>query len=301
MYPRRVRQDNSPPPETDNPRRRSICGSVASRAFLAFIVVFLACLPGQLAAQTTMTADASVPAPSQPPAPQPTPPPAPFTATARQPTQLPWLPHARFLLTADIGASSAYTLPMSTLGFTVEQPIRSFELQLASTYSPSHKAGGGPGLDTGLRSTGTIIYWRRSWGPCFSEELAWERTANFTKTAEYATPCVMLRAYPFGIQSRLYFGYLVPSGKWAGPNGIESSRTQGLTFYWEARVLNLNRATVRFRYTLGLYRILQQGNPLCDGTEGVLVSGCARVAAVSGNMSVGLELEIPKGNAAATW
>jgi hypothetical protein len=200
-----------------------------------------------------------------------------------------------------MGFAAGYAFPMSAFGFTVEQPIRSLELQLSSTYSPTHKLDSGPGLDTGFRTTGTLIYWRRTWGPCFSEEWAWQHTLDFTKQADYATPCLVLRSSPFGIPSRLYFGYILPSGKWAGSNGIESSRLQGPTFFWEGRVLNLKEATIRFRYVFGLYRILAQGNPLCDGTEGVLVPTCARTRALSFNTSLGLELEFPRCKAGVTW
>jgi hypothetical protein len=196
-----------------------------------------------------------------------------------------------------------FSFPASDFGITVEQPIRSFELQLGSAYSATHKPGGGPGPDTSFRTTGTLIYWRRWWGPCFTEESASLRTPDFNKRDNYMTPCVVLRGYPFGIPSRLYFGYLLPSGKWDGADrsGIEASRDQGVTFYWEERLLNLKQATVRYRATFGLYRALEQGNPLCDGTEGVFIASCARIPVFEFNGMLEFALEFPRSNADATW
>jgi len=279
-------------------------GSVLPWMIAYLLSTLLASQARPSAAQAPVTAEEVAPASPQPDSTSASTSTAPVpvaTGDTIQPVGSFSLSHTRYLVSIDIGSWDGYNPPATDLEFSLEQPIRSFEAQLDSSYSPPHKTAGGAGTDTGLRDTGRLIYWRRNWGPWFSEEWAWQKTPDFTKQAYFATPGVVLRVHPVGIPSRLYLGYVVPTGKWAGPNELESSRTQGLTVIWDGRISNMRMATLRVRSKWGFYRILEQGNPLCDGTEGVLLPGCGRTRAFDLEATIGFALEFPKSNPDASW
>lgn len=76
-------------------------------------------------------------------------------------------------------------------------------------------------------------------------------------------------------------------------NGIETSQLHGGYISFDIRVGCAKNFCVRIQDQLSVGRVLEQGDPNCDGTYGPVTCG-NRTAAFSGGGTIGIVLEFPR-------
>jgi hypothetical protein len=166
----------------------------------------------------------------------------------------------RWLFESAIGSEAGlgFRLPHVALGIGFERPIRNqFELQGSISYSPDRKYITNDG--NSVLARGAAIYWAtEKLGLMGSVHCSRLWTSQFTKGGCWPVPGVVVRSDYFG-PSRIYMDYVIPTGCQWGPNCmIQSSRTQGPEFEMEARMW----PHFRLGFHIGVYRILEESNPL---------------------------------------
>jgi hypothetical protein len=168
-------------------------------------------------------------------------------------------PTIQFLLDSGIGYEPGYQFPSVAVGASVELPISDrVELQGKISYTPT-KAFVASNRDR-LGATGGALFWitQRFAATAFLERgHVWASQYNLKGWGPSVG--IVVRERWHGSPGRLYLSYVIPTGCQWGPNClIQSSRTTGGKITWDHRVF----PHWRFGAELGLYRSLNQGNPL---------------------------------------
>jgi hypothetical protein len=164
-----------------------------------------------------------------------------------------------WLVTFEAGSDPGYKLPSVDLGVSFERPVtKRFELQGGASYSPtaSMQTNDGHRLDL----DGELIFWiARRFGPTASLGRGYLWTSQYTLGGWSPSIGFVVRDYTLGSPGRFYFSYLIPTGcQWGAGCRIQSSRRTGPKIYWEHRIA----AHWRVGFELGVYRVLDEGNPL---------------------------------------
>lgn len=168
-------------------------------------------------------------------------------------------PTIQFLLDSSIGYDPGYQFPSVIVGASVELPVSNHvELQGGISYTPTKPFVGSNSDRFG--ATGGAVFWitRRFAATAFLERgHAWASQYNLKGWGPSVG--IAIREHTHDSPGRLYLSYVIPTGCQWGPNClIQSSRTTGGKIYWDHRVLR----HWRFGAEFGLYRSLNQGNPL---------------------------------------
>jgi hypothetical protein len=176
-----------------------------------------------------------------------------------------------------------FKLPHLALGARIEKSVTSkFEIDAEMIYSPDHKFG----FDAGHQitaETGSIYWTTHRIGVSGGYEHNWLATPEYRKSVTIPSFGVVLRGfndYPW----RVYFNWLIPSGRYDPKTGIEPSRLTGPEFMYEFQL----HEHLRFGLLLGIYHGLEQGNPACDGNapNPQHLPPCPRTAYTTGQSSL---------------
>lgn len=179
-------------------------------------------------------------------------------------------PTVQFLLDTQIAHEPGYNFPTVKVGVSAELPISTrFELQGGISYTPTKAFVANTGDSLGATSGGVFWITRRFAATAFLERgHVW--TSQYNLKGWGPLVGIVIREHSHDSPGRLYLSYVIPTGCQWGPNClIQSSRTMGGRINWDHRVL----VHWRFGAEFGLYRALNQGNPLdpAAGRTGQLI------------------------------
>jgi hypothetical protein len=170
-------------------------------------------------------------------------------------------PATRWILDFETGSESGlgYKLPHIAVGTTVERAVgKRLEVQGELFYSPDKKYITNDG--NSIKMASTLIVWvtpRIGITSEVSKTYLW--TSQFSKSELHPAFGVVIRDHFEGAPGRLYLSYLLPTGcQWGLTCPIQSNRLQGPQGSWEHRI----STRLRYGFSMGIYRILNQSNPL---------------------------------------
>lgn len=168
--------------------------------------------------------------------------------------------------------------------------LHRYEFDLQDTYSPYETHVGLGHGHANIASAGGIVWLGKNIGISGKIEDSGYSVTQVSKTAFYVLSGLVIKHYVFGIPSRVSVGYAgqVNNGIL---NGIETSKLQGAYVGIDSRLVCSERACLRFQEQLSFGRVLEQGNPVCDGTYGADTCG-SRNKAFGGGVSVSLVLDL---------
>jgi hypothetical protein len=193
----------------------------------------------------------------------------------------------RWILDFETGTDSGlgFKLPHLALGATFERPVgKRLELQGELSYSADKKYITNDG--NSIKMASTLIVWATQWVGISTEvtkTYLW--TSQFNKSALGPAFGVVIRDHFEGAPGRLYLYYLLPTGcQWGPTCPLQSNRLLGPQGSWEHRV----SPRLRFGFSMGVYRILNQSNPLQPSIP--------RTREWSGDAHVLMRFEFPPGS-----
>lgn len=165
------------------------------------------------------------------------------------------------------------------------------------TINLEKKLNLGTGFGYTVGTTGRV-YFTHAWALDGGiEESAYSVTA--TSKAQYFTKGgFTYRRIWLGVPTRFTFDYIREVANGIQSNGDESSHLQGGSVTIEGRLGCASVMCFRMSTNIQGGRVLQQGNPVCDGTFGTTGGPnggpCPRAASTSGGASMSLYLEFPR-------
>lgn len=200
------------------------------------------------------------------------------------------------------GVTGAQEFDNSSLGATLalEVPfLKHYELDLKDTFSPleSHVALGGGRAN--IASAGGIVWISKSYGLTGRVEDSSYNVTKVTKDANYAFGGLAYRGVIGGLPARLTLTYIRQFNNGITPTGLESSHLQGVDFGYTVRFGCLGAVCIRQSADYVVGRILEQGNPRCDGTLGTTGGNgpngtCPRTSAIGGGVNASVLVEFPR-------
>lgn len=195
-------------------------------------------------------------------------------------------------------AGSSFGNLFVSLVAAVEWPIsRRLELDLRDNFSPleSHAPYG---RGTANKIEGGFLVWlNRSVGLNSQLERSSYRVPTLSKANDYASGGFTLRRTLGGMPSRVSFDYIreINNGITAG---VESSRLQGGDLTLDIRPGCSGKVCYRLQFDYVVGRVLQQSNPICDGTFGTTGGPnggpCPRTATSAGAFTGSFMVEFPR-------
>lgn len=190
--------------------------------------------------------------------------------------------------------------PNMALGSVVSLEVPSlhrYEIDLKDTFYPLEwHVGLGTGLANVARTGG--IAWITS---RVGIDGSWERSSygvtDVSKTAYYTFGGIVFRFIGAGHPVRLRFDYIRQIANGISPDGVETNHVQGVESGLDVRKCTKSvcfRLTDEFEFT----HILNQGNPVCDGTWGnglqAGIAPCHRSGSIAANANMSLAVEFPR-------
>lgn len=199
-----------------------------------------------------------------------------------------------------VGVASGESFNNAFLGprLAAEVPLwRRFELDASFEIAPESKRGYGTGWET-KAEIGGIAWITTKLGATSGVEFGNYSVTQASKTAMYLSSGPILRVSIFGSPSRLTFGYVRQLRNGISQNGTETNHLSGGFAALDSRVGCTGAACWRVKEEFQLGHVLNQGNPLCDGTYGdgsrVGFAPCPRSSSLGGGFTVGVALEFPR-------
>lgn len=194
-------------------------------------------------------------------------------------------PATRWLLDTQVGTDPGYRLPSLAAGLSIERPITErIELQRGGSFSPTKTLSTNDGNHFDIYGEG--LFWvtqRVAATVSLSRGYLW--TSQYDLQGWLPSIGLSIREEALGAPGRLYLSYLIPTGcQWGAGCPIQSSRETGAKIYWEHRM----SSHWRFGFEFGIYRVLNQGNPL-DPAAG-------RTAQITGDAHIVSRFEFPGGS-----
>jgi len=203
---------------------------------------------------------------------------------------------ARLLVGVDTGSSFGNLF--ASIAVKLELPItRNFELDLRDNFAPIEQhLQYGDGIANQAEGGG-IVWLSRSVGLNGQLERSQYHVSKLSKMADYGSAGVTFRRAVSSMPMRFSFDYERELG--AGiSQGIESSRLQAGAFDLDMRVACHGMACFRVEFNFEVGHVLQQGNPVCDGTFGITGGPgngpCPRAGAISGAFTGAVMAEWPR-------
>lgn len=191
----------------------------------------------------------------------------------------------RWLLDSQAGSDPGYKLPSLAVGASFEQPIgERVELQGGISFSPTKTISTNDGHRFDISGEG--LFWiSQRFAATASLGRGYLWTSQYDLQGWSPSIGLAIRDQALGSPGRLYLSYLIPTGcQWGASCPIQSSRETGAKIYWEHRITS----HWRFGFEFGIYRVLDQGNPL-DPSAG-------RTGQVTGDAHIVSRFEFPGGS-----
>ena len=181
----------------------------------------------------------------------------------------------------------------------IRQPItKHFEISLTDTASPieSH-LGVGTGFSN-ITNIGGIVWLAQHFGISGSGEYSMYNVTTARKGAYYTQFGPIFRLHVSDFPARLSFGGSLQVHNGISADGIESSHLKGAYAELEILLGCAGKFCVLTDEKLDGGRVLEQGNPACDGTFGVTGGPgggpCFRTAANGGGFTGSLKFQFPR-------
>lgn len=200
------------------------------------------------------------------------------------------------------GVTGAQEFDNSSLGVTaaLEIPfLKHYELDLKDTFSPfeSHVALGGGRAN--IASVGGFVWFTKSFGLTGRVDDSSYNVTKVTKDADYAFGGLAYWTVLGGLPARFTLTYVGQFNNGVTPTGLESSHLQGIDFGYTVRFGCFGAICIRQSADYVVGRILEQGNPLCDGTLGTTGGNgpngtCPRTSAIGGGVNASVLVEFPR-------
>jgi hypothetical protein len=202
--------------------------------------------------------------------------------------------HAQTRVLVGAGGSYAWDNQSAGVSTALEVPfLKHFELDLKDDFSPfeTHVALGGGYAN--LASVGGHIWLTKSFGLNGKVERSNYVVTKVSKVADYAFGGITYRTLALGTPSRFSLDYIRQFNNGVTPSGLETSHMQGVAFTIENRLGCAGPFCFRLENQNSFGRVLEQGNPACDGSLGPDTCG-KRQAAFGGGFSGGIYIEFPR-------
>lgn len=218
--------------------------------------------------------------------------------------------HAQTRVLVGGGGGSMYGNDFGQGVVRLEIPLGShFEIDGESTFSPhlafgkttidlQHKIGLGSGYAYSYHPEG-LLWFTKSWALDGGfEQSAYHVTAT-SKTEYFVNGGFTYRRLWFGTPTRFSFDYVREIHNVLMANGDESNNLQGGSVTIDTRMGCKGPMCFRLVTNIQGGRVLNQGNPACDGTLGHTGGNgphgtCPRTASMGGGASMSLLLEFPR-------
>jgi hypothetical protein len=199
---------------------------------------------------------------------------------------------ARFQL-GGFGTGAWNNYQAGALGI-LEQPLgKRLEIHLTEGYSfYENKPGYGKGVANVFR-VGTTIWLNDRIGLNASGEESGYTLNSLSKGAIYAWAGPVFRIYMFKSPSRLQLGYVTELDNGLTPTGLETSHLKAGLIAISTRVGCSGPFCFRINYDFTAGTVLDQGNPVCDGSRPGPVT-CPRSMSGSGGFKASFTLEFPR-------
>jgi len=200
-----------------------------------------------------------------------------------------------------IGGTGGLDFNNKTLGVTggIEQPFaKHFEVDLYGTFSPLEIKtvyGNGFSYSTQAELSG---WFNDHWGLNGRVDRSAYTVTTVSKTGYYAYGGASYRGLVGGLPAQFDFDFLKQFNNGIGANGTETNHIIGGEIDFSVRMGCARSFCVRMEDGFNAGRVLEQGNPACDGTFG-LTGGpnggpCARQATASGGFYASVVFEFPR-------
>jgi len=185
----------------------------------------------------------------------------------------------------------AFSNGFGGLTLKVELPVHHLELDITNQFDPleSHiKLGSGYAEKATLAP---ILWVKPSLGLQGALVYSGYSVTATAKHAYYVQGNLVYRTLAIGVPTRFTFGYIREVNNGILVNGDETGHLQGGQVIFDTRIGCVKPFCVRIVTQISAGRVLNQGNPLCDGTRGAVT--CPRSAALSGGTEVSVLFEFP--------
>lgn len=176
----------------------------------------------------------------------------------------------------------------------LEQPVgKRFEIDLTEGYSfYENKPGYGKGVANVFR-VGTIIWLNNRIGLNVTGEESGYTLNSLSKGAIYAWAGPLFRINIFGFPSRLELSYVTELNNGYTSTGLETSHLKAGLIALTTRLGCSGPFCYRFNYDFSGGTVLNQGNPICDGSLPGPIT-CPRSTGVSGGFKASFTFEFPR-------
>lgn len=200
-----------------------------------------------------------------------------------------------------IGGEGGIDFNNKILGVTagIEQPFaKHFEIDLYGTFDPlESKTGYGSGFS--YSTYGVFTGWFSDhWGLNGQFDRGAYTVTQAHKTAYYTYGGVSYRNFVWGSPARFDFDYFRQIHNGIAADGTETNHVQGGSVSFSVRLGCAKSFCVRLDETVDAGHVLQQGNPMCDGTFGNTGGPnggpCKRQGSVSGGATAAVVFEFPR-------
>ena len=179
------------------------------------------------------------------------------------------------------------------LGMTIsaEFPVPRAELDVTDTIAPEIHSALGSGFSNVI-APGARIWFTRPVGLYVRTDHSAYSVTRVSKSADYLFAGLTWRTMAWENPTRFSFSYIREYNNGIAPDGVESSHLQGGDFTLETSLGCARHFCTRFNATFEAGRVLEQGNPQCDGARGHCP--CPRIPSVGGGASLSFLFEFPK-------
>lgn len=175
--------------------------------------------------------------------------------------------------------------------------LHRYELDLYDTYSPYETHIGQGQGHANITAAGGLVWITKNWGVSGKVEDTGYSVTQVSKTALMVLGGVTTRQYFLGFPTRFNLGYAQQVNNGI-INGVETSQMHAVYLGMDVRTYCSDRMCVRLQEQFELGRVLEQGNPVCDGTLGPVpaVLSCPRTSAIGAGVSLNVLFEFHRRN-----
>lgn len=197
---------------------------------------------------------------------------------------------------ASNGRNGLHKIVVQELSSTGEESapasLQRFEFSARDTISPEIKLGYGSGFSNIVRGGGTV--WLTSTiGVSTAAEYSHYDVSAARKTALYEAIGLTYRKTLSEVPMRISLNYMHQFHNGISPTGIETSHLTGADVEFSAIPACYQHYCIRVTFDTTAVHILQQGNPICDGslpnTQGFLP--CPRRGAWTGGATMSVQFQ----------
>ena len=178
----------------------------------------------------------------------------------------------------------------------IEKPfLNRYEVSASDDYSPYEQHVGLGNGHSNIAKVGGIIWFHGNTGFESGVEDSSYSVTDVRKSALYATGGLVYRTYFLSVPTRFSIGYAQQFNNGID-NGVETSHLRGAYLRMDGTPSVIGKVTVRIIEEFTIGHVLEQGNPVCDGSLGngsqVGLSSCPRTGALGGGVDLKLVFQL---------